>query len=175
MGEGKLVALKWLVYVATIVIAFALQTMPGFLAFGPAGVFIVIPLAVCLSMYESERSAAILGVLAGFLQAYSTGRFLGFYGAVVLACCVAAALFTMYMFRLSWFNAVLFVSGTLAILLLLDFVFYLFIWGYDGAVGVLFRQHIPTVAYSAIATPPLFWLARLYSKWFGVRREMQDF
>ena len=68
--------LKWIVYIVTLLVLFIMQTTPGlFQIFGTRPI-LGLPFAVCLSMFETEKTAAVLGALAGGLWDISSGKLL---------------------------------------------------------------------------------------------------
>lgn len=83
--------LKWLCYAGLLLLAYLLQTMPGFLTFFSAKPVWVAAVAVCVSMYEDVLPSAVFCAIAGLLWDISSDRLFGFNGVILLVCGVAVS------------------------------------------------------------------------------------
>ncbi len=151
--------IKWSLYAVILIILYALQTTPHFLEIGKIKPFLMLPLAVCISLYESEIGSGVFGLITGFLWDFSSGKIFGFYGIVIMICCVTITLLSMYLVRVNIINAVLTVTAVCLILSAWDFVFYYLIWGYEN-VMLSFWQLILSSLYTVFFAPFFYLVVR---------------
>jgi len=151
--------IKWSLYTVILIILYALQTTPHFLEIGRIKPFLILPLAVCISLFESEMGSAVFGLVTGFLWDFSSGKIFGFYGIIIMICCVVITLLSMYLVRVNLINAIITVAAVCFILSIWDFVFYYLIWGYEN-VMLSFWQLILSSLYTVIFAPPLYFIVR---------------
>ena len=160
-----------MVYTATLVLFSAFSTTPGFFELWGVKPFWVVPLCVCISMHENEKTAAIIGGLGGALIAVTSNRFIGFYAAMLVAICVAISLFTMYYVKNSLLWGLLFALGTSLLLLGLDWVFWDVIWNGRESLFTLKTQYLPQIAYTTALALPVYFLVKFYYKKLGTSIE----
>lgn len=160
MHESGKSIFKWILYILLLFLFYILQTTPFFLTFWGVKPVLIVPFAVCVSLFEREVPAAVLGGLAGLLWDFSSGKLIGFNAAIVMACCTAAALLAMYLVRVNWLNAVLICGGTMLLHGLVNFILYYAMWGYSDVLQILLRQILPTVLLTTLISPLMFLLAR---------------
>lgn len=152
--------IKWVTYLALLLVLFVLQTTPGLFQIMGVRPILLIPFVICLSMFESEKTAAIIGALAGCLWDSNTMRLFGFSAIILLICCVSCSLLIMYLIKANLVNAMLLCTATVAIYLSIDFLFYYVIWGYDGLTSILLRYLLPMAGYTLVIAPLIFFLVK---------------
>ena len=117
--------LKWLCYAGLLLLAYLLQTMPGFLTFFSAKPVWVAAVAVCVSMYEDVLPSAVFCAIAGLLWDISSDRLFGFNGVILLVCGVAVSLLCIYYLHTRFVNSIWFCAAAMAIQGALDYLFCL--------------------------------------------------
>lgn len=152
--------LKWTLYIVTLLVLFVLQTTPGFLQFFGTRPIWMLPFAVCLSMFETEKTAAIIGALAGGLWDIASGKLLGFSLIILMLCCVFCSLLVMYLAKLNIVNALFLCAATILIYMTFNFVFYYAIWGFGNLETVLLHKLLPVSGYTLLITPLIYFLTR---------------
>ncbi|MCI8600900.1 MAG: rod shape-determining protein MreD [Oscillospiraceae bacterium] len=158
-GKNARAVLKWGIYLLLLLLLCGLQGAPGlFAVWGVKPVFVA-PLAVAVAFFEREGASAAFGVAAGFLWDLSAGKLFGFYGMVLLVCCAAVTLLSMYCIRVNLANFLLLCLGVSLLCGLWNFFFYSFIWGYDGAL-LYFWKALAQTAYTALPAIPIYYLVR---------------
>lgn len=158
MNRPKLSAAKYTVYVLLMAALYILQSTPHFLAvFGVKPNF-VIPLAVAVAVYEGEFVGGLFGALAGVFCDFSSTTLFGFHAIIILVCCVAAGLLTIYLLRPTAVNFVILTGGTLLVQGLLDYLLNFYMWGYSSVEMVLTRRILPGIGYTLLLSPLLYWL-----------------
>lgn len=120
----------------------------------------LIPLAVCLGMFEGEFAGAFYGLFAGALWDTVAARGEGFHAVtLMLAGCVCGLLIRFFMrnnlacaFALS--GAVIFLHNLLYWLLCVA------ISGIDGSLYALCRYYLPAGVYTVLFTPVFYFITR---------------
>ena len=161
--------LKYFLMVALLLFLYVLQTTPRLFAIAGVKPILVVPAAVCIAMFEGDLTGGIMGALAGLLCDLGSFTLFGFNGLIVMACCGAVALLTIYLTQLKLTNALLLGFGTLLLRGLLEYFFYFQMWGYENVHLVFWHETFPTVLYSTLMVAPLFYLVRRMNAWFDER------
>ncbi len=151
---------KWVCYSLLLLLAYLLQTIPGFLTFfGIKPVFLV-AVAVGVSMYENVVSSGIFCGVAGLLWDISSDRLFGFNGLILLLCGVTISILCVYFLHTRMLNAIAFCAATLLFQGVLDYLFCYLIWRYPGAYSVIYRQILPCAVYTLVVFPLFYLLIR---------------
>ncbi len=140
-------ALRWMLYCLLIFFAFVYMTSGT--SMKP---IILLPIALCISVYNEPVTSAVTGTVCGFLTDISCGKLFG-YNAVVFTifCVLLSLLFDLYLKR-RFFNIFVTASVLEFIHGWLDYRFYYGIWNYDN-VDLIFRDMtVPVWIYTVIAT-----------------------
>lgn len=157
-NRPKIYAAKYTIYALIMLALCVLQSTPGFLSVFGVKPNLVIPVAVAVAVCEGEFVGGLFGALAGVLCDYGAPSLFGFNGIILLVCCVAAGLLTIYLLRPTVVNFLILLAGTLLSRGLLDYLLNYHMWGYEGVVLVLTRTILPGAAYTLLLSP-LAWLA----------------
>lgn len=152
--------IKWLCYSAMLLLAYVLQTMPGFLTFFEAKPIFLVAVAVCVAMYENVVPSAVFCGIAGLLWDISSDRLFGFNGLILMLCGVTISLLSIYYLHTKWINSTWYCAGTLLLQGILDYLFFFVIWRYAGAESVLWLRILPCALLTVAVTPPIFFLIR---------------
>ncbi len=100
-------SVKYFLYALIMLVLYALQTTPGFLAiFGVRPVWLV-PFAVAVSMNEGVACSAIFGSLCGLLCDLGSQALFGFNGLILLCGCVTISLLCFFSIKVNWKSAFL--------------------------------------------------------------------
>lgn len=157
--------MKWSIYALLLLACFCLQTMPAsFSILGVKPVFLI-PLAVCISLFENEIGSGIFGLCTGFLWDIAAGKLFGFFGMALLICCVCVTLLSMYFMRVHLANAFLFCGIVCLCCQIWDFFFYYLIWGYDHLYLILLRI-LGSCAYTLVFLAPIYFFVRFIAQKF---------
>lgn len=156
MRKSTKKTVKWVSYIAVLLVLFVLQTTPGLFSIMGVRPILILPFAICFSMFETEKRSAIIGALAGGLLDISSAKLFGFSAAILMICCVACSLLVMYLAKLNIANAIFLCATTLGVYLLLDFTFYYAIWGFDNLGVILLQNMLPMAIYTLAITPLIY-------------------
>ena len=124
-GRNKKTALKWTAYILLLLLLCGCQSTPGLLAIWGVRPVLILPLTVAVALFEREAPSGAFGLLAGFLWDISAGRLFGFYGMVLMLCCVAVTLLSMYCIRVNVANFLLLCFTVSLLCGLWNYLFYI--------------------------------------------------
>lgn len=167
MKQSHKNVLKWVLYLLLLLVFYTLQTTPGLFQIMGVKPVLIVPFALCVSMFEGELGGAVIGILTGLLWDVSSGRLLGYNGLMMMAFCIVVALLVMYLMRANWLNTVLLCGAVMLVQGLLDFVFYYVMWGYSGVSAILVQVILPTALYTVLISPLMFLLVRKMAMTFN--------
>ena len=142
--------IKYGSYCLIIAVAALLQNVGGlWLEIGGARCFFVIPTVILLVLGEDERTAAFLGLVAGFLWDAVSAAHMGFNCILLmLMCYFAAATVNFWLRNTFWVSVVGAAAGTL-IYCVLYWLFVVLPHGGEGAALSLFYFYIPSFIYTS--------------------------
>ena len=166
LGRNARAALKWVCYTLVLLLLFGLQSSPGLLSIGGVKPVLIIPAAISVALFENEAGSGAFGLAAGLLWDLSAAKLFGFYGMVLMICCICVSLLSMYFVKVNVTNSLLMTAASGFICTLWNFVFYYLIWGYEG-VGQCLLRLLLVLLYTVAATAPVYYLTRLISTRFN--------
>ncbi|MEG2813094.1 MAG: rod shape-determining protein MreD [Oscillospiraceae bacterium] len=161
-------AIKWAIYYAILLVLFVMQTTPNFLEFFSFKPIFVLPICVCVCMFEDVLPSGIFCVITGLLWDLSSNKLFGFNAIILLACGVFISLLCIYYLHTKLTNSILFSTIVLAIQGLLDYLFYYLIWGYKDSHLILLKHIFPNAIYTIIVGIPIYFLILKISKKFHI-------
>lgn len=126
---------------------------------------LLIPVAVCIAMFEGELVGAVAGVLAGVLWDTVTVTADGYNALyLMIACAVCGVLLRVFMRNniITYFI----MNSTIMFIYFVSYVlFFITARGVDGGGAIFFRYYLPMGVYSFILTPLWYYLIRtIYRK-----------
>lgn len=125
-----------------------------------ARAFILIPLAVCIAMYEKSMGGLSFGVLAGVLWDFATVRGDGFYAVVMALAGYIAGALTVYVVRNNIFSAAILSLGVSLFVTTVYWFVFIFLRGYESAWSVLWSFYFPSAVYTAAFSAVYYYLVR---------------
>lgn len=152
------------IFVLLIIFTAILQNTHGlFPKIYNASAMLIIPLVICIAMFENEITGMALGLTAGLLWDFYSARMDGFY-AVLLT---LAGFFCSYLIRRYMRNnivtAVVFVGVCSFACVFSYWLFFVLIGGTDGAGILLLKKYLPSALYTLILTPIYYCFVRMLS------------
>ena len=165
-NEQKHKLLTTLVFLGLFLLAHLLQNTPHMFptVFG-AHCFLLLPLAVCISMFLHNLPATMLCLFAGSLWDISAAQLDGFNAIFFLLSSTAVCLLMNYLMRNNvWTAAIL---GALVILLYvtLHWLCFIILRGVDGGAVLYFTYYLPSALYSYLFTLPFYLLLRRFMRY----------
>lgn len=167
-NEKLLPYFKWAIYFLLLLLIYTLQTTPNlFMIFGIKPI-LILPLVVCVGMYEGILSSGVFAIFAGLLWDISSDKLFGFNAVILLCCSVFISLLCVYYLRTKLINAVLFCLIVALLQGLLDFVFYYALWNYQSVHLILLNRILPSIFYTVLLSPLFYYIVRSVSLKFNL-------
>lgn len=157
----KMLLIRRFLFVLIILFAHILQNSKGVFpsVFGVHANFLI-PLCVCIGMFEREVVGAMLGLFAGVLWDTVSGLGDGYNALFLMIIGAVCGLLISVLMRNNLMTALL-LSATACILYsILYSVFFLLAEGVDSVGYLLIRYYLPNALYSFIFTPVWYLLVR---------------
>ncbi|MBR5438106.1 MAG: hypothetical protein IKV21_04225 [Clostridia bacterium] len=115
-----------------------------------APAMLLIPLTVCVAMFERSIPGMCFGVLAGVLWDCATPGGDGFFSVMLTAVGFITGALVTFIFRNNIRSALILSFGALTVCNVSYWLMFIFRKGYEGAFDVLFTRYLPSVLYSLI-------------------------
>ncbi|NLN81783.1 MAG: rod shape-determining protein MreD [Clostridiales bacterium] len=163
LGAGNLIKhlssryLKWTAYGLVILLTVILQSLPHFPPeIGNARPSMIIPVVVCIAMFEGPVGGASAGVAGGILWDLFSNRLFGFNALLLLIVCCACGLMSQLLIRNNLISSALMTTAALFIHGMIEWLVYDL--GFEGeqAFNALLWFRIPGFFYSLLLTPALY-------------------
>lgn len=145
--------IKYLVYALIVGLSALIQNVGGLsLEIGRARCFILIPIALLLSIGEQEIPATIIGLGAGLLWDMVSAQHMGFNSIFLMVMCYFMAVMISHLLRATyWVGVVCSIISTL-FYVLLYWLMFVVAKGGDGAVMTFANFYLPSFVYTSVVT-----------------------
>lgn len=134
-----------------------------------ASAMLIIPLVVCISMFEREMTGMALGLTAGMIWDFYSARMDGFYSVLL----TLAGFFCSYLIRRYMRNnivtAVVYTGICSFFCVMAYWVFFILIGDTQGAGMLLVNKYLPSALYTLVLTPIYYYFVKMIS--FKYRKE----
>lgn len=115
-----------------------------------APAILLIPLTVCIAMFERSIPGMCFGVLAGLLWDFALSGGDGFFSVMLTAVGFASGALVTFVFRNNIRAALILSFGALTGCNVLHWLMFIVRKGYEGGTDLLFSRYLPSVLYSLI-------------------------
>lgn len=166
--QTKIKTKRYLVYALIIFLAHILQNIvPFFPESASVRPILLIPVAICIAMFEGELVGAVAGIFAGVLWDTVTVTADGYNALyLMIACAVCGVLLRIFM-RNNIITYFIMNSSIMFIYLVSYVLFFITARGIDGGGQVFLRYYLPMGVYSFILTPLWYYLIRTVYRKFS--------
>ena len=165
--ERKNFVLRWATYIALIFLSYLFQITPRVFEIFSIKPLWLLSIAVCISVYESEITASVVGVICGLFMDISSGRIIGFNAAVLMVLCCGVSLLATYVMRINFISNMIVTVGACFLHQMTDYIFSFLIWIEKGSHKLLYTQYLPTLVYTAIITAFFYMLVKRIRRKFS--------
>lgn len=131
--------------------------------------YILIPAVICVGMFERETCGAVAGLFAGALWDFIAARGQGYHAVVLMIAGFLCGFLVRYMMRNNFMAALCLCGGITLIHNVVFWLFYFVFARIDGAFFPLWRVYLPSVAYTLVFLPVMYFPVRAVAK--ALRRE----
>lgn len=150
-----------LFYVLILLLASLLQnTAHLFPTIFGARAFLLIPAVACISMFERDMTATVMGILAGVLWDIYSSFGDGFHAIVMMLFSTVICLLLNYVMRNNLVTALLLGAGTVILYLLLHWLIFVLARGESGAGYSLLTFYLPSMLYTYLFVPIFYIIIR---------------
>lgn len=163
--EKRNAVIRWLIYALMLAVAYIFMTTAPLNLRTP---LFVIPIVMCISMFEEPFDSAIVGCVAGLLLDTAQGTLVGISGIVMLWCCLGSSLLFHFFMRRHILNIIMLNGAAVIIQGIIHYFFYYAIWEYDLSGKIFLHEFLTVMLYTEIAVIPIYYIVRFLVKKFGV-------
>ncbi|MCM1481007.1 MAG: rod shape-determining protein MreD [Muribaculaceae bacterium] len=166
--EKRNTVLRWVLYGLMLAVSYIYMTTAPLNLRTP---LFVIPIAMCVSMFEEPFESAICGCVAGLLLDTAQGTLVGLSGIIMLWCCLFSSLLFHFFARRHILNIILLNGAAILAQGLIHYLFYYAVWEYDHSGKIFAKEFLPVMIYTEIAVLPFYFIVRFLTKRLGVIEE----
>ncbi|HIY27567.1 MAG TPA: rod shape-determining protein MreD [Firmicutes bacterium] len=162
--EGRYRFIRYFAYALELLVLYMIQQTPGFLPslFG-ARPILIIPAVLAIAMFEPEIPAMAFGIFGGLLIDFGIGDALGFHGIMLGVACYVISALSANLLRTNLLTSFLVNTVSLLVIVVLQWLFYYVLYGYDYILYALLHHYLPRIAYSLVLTPITFYFNRAFA------------
>ena len=158
-----------LIIAAVIIVCALLQTTIGYFpSFFGIHFFLLIPLCVCIAVFEGERWGAAFGVFAGALWDLSHGGGDGYNALFLLVICALCGVLVRYLMQKNIVTALVMSGGACLLYSILYVMFFISAQGIERPAFLFIRYYFPSAVLSFLLTFVFYYLIRGISKKYTV-------
>lgn len=153
--------MRYLAYSLEILVLFVLQETPGLFPeiFGGRPLLLV-PVAISISMFETEIASMGFAVAIGLLMDYALGAGFGFYALVLVVLCVIISKVSSTVLQVNLPTSIITAFFAVAIVVILDWLVHFVFSGYSRVGFALVNHYLPNYLYTLLIFPLLFIINR---------------
>lgn len=156
--------IRYLAYTLELLVLSMLQQTPGlFPEILGARPVVVIPAVILIAMFESPLAAMAFGIFGGFLIDFAGGGALGFHALFLAVLCYVLASMCNELIQTNLLTALLASLICVAVMILLQWVFFYLSSGYAYPGYALSHHYLPRLAYTYLFVPLLYFLTRAFA------------
>lgn len=151
------------VFIASIVLIALLQNTPHVVPgiFG-SHAFLLIPLVVCLGMFETNLVAALMGTLAGVIWDVTVATGDGYNAIMLMVFATATSLLISYLMRNNIVTALILSAAAIVIYCFFHWFIFVVCSGATGGFVTLFTFYLPSAIYTLIFAPLFYFVLRAF-------------
>ncbi len=164
MSKAKLnLYIRRIVFVLVIFFVAMIQNTPHLFptVFG-AHAFLLIPLVVCIAMFERDLASTVMGIFAGALWDVSAAWGDGFNAIFLMIIATVVGLLINYLMRNNLFSAMLLGGVAVIAYIIIHWFIFIVCRGIDGAFKLLLMFYLPSAVYTIIFVPIFYIIMRSF-------------
>lgn len=157
----KLLIARRLIFALVILLTHILQNSTGLVptVFG-ARAFLLIPLSVCIAMFEKELAGALLGLFAGALWDSVSGTADGYYTFFFMLVGAVCGFLINVLMRNHLLTALILCALTSLAFSAAYVLFFVIAGGVDSGGYLFLRYYLPSCLYTELFVPLFYLLVR---------------
>ncbi len=164
MSKAKLnLYIRRVVFVLVIFFVAMLQNTPHLFPtiFG-SHAFLLIPLVVCIAMFERDLASTLMGIFAGALWDVSAAWGDGFNAIFLMLIATIVGLLINYLMRNNLSSAMLLGGVSIIAYTIIHWFIFIVCRGIDGAFKLLLTFYLPSAIYTFLFVPVFYIIMRSF-------------
>lgn len=151
------------VFILLIIFAAILQNTPHLFPtiFGVRA-FLLIPIVVCIAMFERDLVATLMGIFAGALWDVTMAVGDGYNALFMMIIATAVGLLINYLMRNNLSTALLLCGISILLYVILYWFFFVICRGIEGGAILLLTYYLPSALYTFIFVPIIYFAMRSF-------------
>jgi len=167
--ETKILFKRRFIIALLILFGALLQTTIGYMpSFFGAGVFLLIPECICISIFEGERWGAGFGMFAGALWDLSHGGGDGYNALFMFLICAVSGVLVRYLMQKNLITALFLSAAACFVYSLFYVMFFISAQGLGGTATLFVRCYFPTAIISWLFTFLFYFVFKGISKKYEI-------
>ena len=151
--EIRRLIIKWVLYFVCLIVFYSIMRSGAFGTWQP---FLIIPLAVAVSLHERELSSCVFALFCGYFIDISCGFIFGFSAVWLMLVCVAASILARNLIRVNFLNFMWISFAAVILEFSMDYLFNILLWNKDNKEFILEVLIIPTVISTIVLSPFIY-------------------
>ncbi|MBO4339735.1 MAG: rod shape-determining protein MreD [Clostridiales bacterium] len=170
MEEQTRILFKRRLLIAAVIIVCALLqlTIGYFPSFFGVHFFLLVPLCVCIAIFEGERWGAAFGVFAGALWDLTHGGGDGYNALFLFAICAVCGVLVRYLMQKNIVTALVMSGGACFLYSLFYVMFFISAQGIERPAFLFVRYFLPSAVLSFLLTFVFYYMMKGISKKYAV-------
>lgn len=153
----RTIIIRYTVWAVLLLLAFLVQTTNGLaLNVGKAHICLIIPIVICISMFEMEKVGCWYGLAAGLLMDIPSPVISGYNALVMLITGTLVGLLVRYLLRNTLLSAIVFCGSSLFLYESFYWLFFVFLKGTAAPNGIYWSNYFSTFLVSMIFVIPIY-------------------
>lgn len=171
--ENKEEIKKRTVFVLLILFTAILQNTNGFFPkIHNASAMLLIPLTVCIAMFENDMGGMFMGLFAGVVWDFYSIHVDGFYGVILVSVGYACAFLIARYMRNNFVTAIVFTAIASLVCVTLYWLCFILPLGISGAGSLYVKHYLLCAGYTVLLTPLYYYFVRMIALKF--RKEEKE-
>lgn len=142
---------------------------PRFFGVSP---MLLIPLTVCVAMFENDMGGMLMGLFAGVVWDFYGTHADGFYSIILISAGYACSFLIARYMRNNFVTAMVFTFVASFVCVTLYWLLFVLPLGADGAVSLFMRKYLVTLIYTVAVSPLYYYFVRMVALRF--RKEEKE-
>lgn len=164
--ENREEILRRTVFTVLIIFTAILQNTNGlFPKIHNAPAMLLIPLTVCIAMFENDVGGMVLGLISGIVWDFY-GAHTGFYAFILVAAGYACSFLIARYMRNNFVTAIVFTAVVSFVCATLYWLIFVLVLGGDGAGRLYFGFYLVSALYTTLLTPIYYFFVRMTAQKF---------
>lgn len=156
---------RWFFYSLALAIVYSIMSCGIFELWQP---FLIISLAIGVSMREQEFSSSVFGIFCGLMLDISLGTLFGFFAVFLMPCCFFTSLLSRNLIKLNFLNHIFCTTASTLLSFAAYYLFNYIIWNTSGREIVLVRILIPSFFATVVTAPLMYFLTKFIAGKLGL-------